>query len=47
MREDKKMTNQEFLNEIVGELMADEEWQLPPEMRFFLVADLEWGLLGL
>lgn len=41
------MTNQEYLNSIVAELMADTEWQLPPEMRFFLAADLEWFLLGL
>ncbi len=41
------MTNQEYLNSIVGELMADTEWQLPPELRFFLVADLEWSLLGM
>jgi len=41
------MTNQEYLQSIVGELMADTEWQLPPELRFFLVADLEWSLLGL
>lgn len=41
------MTNQEYLMSLVGELMADPEWQLPPELRFFLVADLEWSLLGL
>ena len=41
------MTNQEFLNSIVQELMADPEWQLPPNLRFFLVANLEWSLLGL
>jgi hypothetical protein len=41
------MTNQEYLNSIVGELMADTEWQLPPELRFFLVGDLEWSLLGM
>jgi len=41
------MTNQELLNSLVGELMADPDWELPPELRFFLVADLEWGLLGL
>ena len=41
------MTNQEYLESIVGELMADPDWQLPPELRFFLVNDLEWSLLGL
>lgn len=30
-----------------GELMGDTEWQFPPQLRFFLVADLEWTLLGL
>ena len=34
------MTNQEYLESIVGELMADPDWQLPPELRFFLAADL-------
>lgn len=41
------MTNQEYLQSIVDELMADTEWQLPPEQRFFLVTNLEWALLGL
>ena len=41
------MTNLEYLDSIVAELMDDTEWELPPEMRFFLVANLEWGLLGL
>jgi len=41
------MTNQEYLDSIIAELMADPEWKLPPELRFFLVADLEWSLLGL
>lgn len=41
------MTNQEYLDSIVAELMADTEWELPPELRFFLVANLEWSLLGL
>lgn len=47
MSEEKDMTNKEYLDSIVQELMADEEWELPPEQRFFLVADLEWSLLGL
>lgn len=41
------MTNQEYLNSIVQELMADPDWQLPPQLRFFLVKNLEWSLLGL
>lgn len=41
------MTNQEYLESIVEELMEDDQWQLPPELRFFLKADLEWTLLGL
>lgn len=41
------MENKEYLDSIVAELMADTEWEVPPEMRFFLVADLEWTLLGL
>lgn len=41
------MENKEYLDSIVSELMADTEWEVPPEMRFFLVADLEWTLLGL
>lgn len=47
MSEEKDMTNKEYLDSIVQELMADEEWELPPEQRFFLAADLEWSLLGL
>lgn len=41
------MTNQEYLESIAAELLADTEWQLPPELRFFLAAGLEFGLLGL
>lgn len=47
MNEEKEMTNKEYLDSIVQELMADTEWEFPPELRFFLVADLEWSLLGL
>lgn len=39
------MDNRAYLGSLVGELMADTEWQLPPQLRFFLVADLEWSLL--
>ena len=45
--EHKEMTNQEKLSSLVGELMGDTEWQFPQQTRFFLVADLEWTLLGL
>lgn len=41
------MTNQEYLQSVVDELMADTEWELPPEQRIFLVNNLEWSLLGL
>lgn len=41
------MTNQEYLNSIAAELIADTDWELPPELRFFLINNLEWGLLGL
>lgn len=41
------MKNHDYLQEIVGELMADTEWHLPPERRFFLIIDLDFFLLGL
>lgn len=41
------MTNQEYLDSIVAELMADTEWELPQDLRFFLITNLEWSLLGL
>lgn len=41
------MTNQEYLDSIVAELMEDTEWEMPPELRIFLTNNLEWGLLGL
>lgn len=41
------MTNQEYLQSVIDELMADTQWELAPELRFFLVKDLEWSLLGL
>lgn len=41
------MTNQEYLESVVEELMEDPQWQLPPELRFFPKTDLEWTLLGL
>ncbi len=41
------MTNHDYLQSIVGELMADQEWELPPELRFFLLVDLDWSILCL
>ena len=41
------MTNFEYLQSVVDELMADTEWELPREQRIFLVNNLEWSLLGL
>lgn len=45
--EKQEMTNQEKLTSMAGELMGDTEWQLPQQLRFFLVSDLAWTLLGL
>ncbi len=42
-----EMTHQEYLQRMAGELMADEEWPFPKELRFFLVNKLDWTLLGL
>ena len=39
------MEHKEYLDSIVAELMADTEWELPPECRFFLVADMEFSFL--
>ncbi len=33
----KEQTKQEYLQEIVDELLADEEWELPKELRFWLM----------
>lgn len=41
------MTNQEYLEELVQELLADTEWDFPQELRFILQKDLPWVLLGL
>lgn len=41
------MTNEEYLKALIEELMADEEWEFPQELRFILTADLPWKLLGL
>ena len=35
--EKKEQTNQEYLQDIVNELLADEEWKLPKELRFWLM----------
>ncbi len=39
------MEHTEYLNSLVYELMADTDWEFPQQLRFFLVADLAWGLL--
>ena len=41
------MTNAEYLDSIIAEVLADPDWQLPPELRFFLMGTPEWSLLGL
>lgn len=41
------MENMEYLNGIAYELMGDQAWELPPECRFFLVADLAWTLMSI
>ncbi len=41
------MDNQQYLQGLAFELMGDKEWQLPENLRFFLMADLAWSLLAL
>lgn len=41
------MENKDYLNGLAFELMADPEWELPAECRFFLVADLGWTLMSI
>ena len=41
------MTNKEYLDSLVEELINDPTWELPEEARKFLKADLEWSLLVL
>lgn len=41
------MDNYDYINMLVGELMADEEWAFPKECRFFLLAGLCEQLLFL
>lgn len=43
----KEQTKQEYLQEIVDELLADEEWALPKELRFWLMGTYTWELLYL
>ena len=43
--EKKEQTNQEYLQDIVNELLADEEWKLPKELRFWLMGTYTWELL--
>ena len=42
--EKKEQTNQEYLQDIVNELLADEEWKLPKELRFWLMGTYTWEL---
>ncbi len=43
-----EQTKQEYLQEIVDELLADESWELPKELRFFLMGPTyTWDLLYL
>lgn len=41
------MDNKAYLEGIAFELMGDQEWDFPQQQRFFLMADLAWGLLAL
>lgn len=41
--EKKEQTNQEYLQDIVNELLADEEWKLPKELRFLADGNLYLG----
>lgn len=41
----KEQTKHEYLQEIVDELLADEEWALPKELRFWLMGTYTWKLL--
>ena len=45
--EKKEQTNQEYLQDIVNELLADEEWELPKELRCWLMGTYTWELLYL
>lgn len=45
--EKKEQTNQEYLQDIVNELLADEEWELSKELRFWLMGTYTWELLYL
>ena len=47
MSEEIKMDNQEYLKSIYQELLADESWELPKELRFFLLGAVDWDLLYL
>ena len=43
--EEKTMTNAEYLRSIADELLADEEWELPKELRFWLMGPIGNDLL--
>ncbi len=45
--EKKEQSKTEYLQEIVDELLADENWELPKEGRFFLLPGFEWEVLYL
>ena len=45
--EKREQTGQEYLQGIVDELLADEEWELPKELRFWLMETYTWELLYL
>ncbi|MBO4359373.1 MAG: hypothetical protein J5822_00615 [Eubacteriaceae bacterium] len=45
--EEKTMTNAEYLRSIADELIADEEWDLPKELRFWLMGNFAGDLLYL
>lgn len=45
--EQKKTPNADYLNELCQELLADEEWDLPKELRFWLMGNVAGDLLYL
>lgn len=42
---EQNMEHKKYLEEIVAELMADPDWELPPECRFFIAQDVAWGMI--
>lgn len=41
------MDKETYLKMLVGEIMADPEWQVPDQVKGMLMFDLEWGMLDL